>query len=670
MHIVADFPRPVREIEHCFIAMKDGCRLAARIWLPEDAEADPVPAILEYLPYRKRDGTAARDALTHPYFAGHGYAAVRVDMRGNGDSDGLMWDEYLKQEQDDALEVIDWLVAQPWCSGQVGMIGISWGGFNGLQVAARRPPALKAVVTVCSTDDRYADDIHYKGGCLLGENLGWATTMLSLSSRPPDPDLVGDDWRRLWFERLENMPLLVENWLQHQQRDDFWKHGSVCEDFSAIEAAVLAVGGWGDAYSNAVPRLLAGMQAPVRGLVGPWIHQYPHFAKPAPAIGFLQECLRWWDRWLKGRETGIMEEPLYRAYMMDATPPTGDYAYRAGRWIAEDAWPAPGIETLAYRLTADRTLGADGAEAALAIRSPQDCGRASGEFCAMSDGGSEWPGEQRYDDADSLCFDSAPLTERLEIFGAPAVELEVAADRPQALLAVRLCDLDPEGRSSRVTYGVLNLAQREGPEAPAPLEPGRRYAVRVQLDDIAYAVPAGHRLRLAVSTSYWPLVWPSPEAAEVTLTAGTSRLLLPRRPARTETAPRFEDPEGAPPLTQEELRPPRSWRRVTKDLASGKSVLEIFDDSGAHRTLSHGLETGSSYSERYSIHPDDPLSAEAYCAWTQTLGRGAWQVRTEADSKQWADRENFYLEAGLRAYEGGTEVFARQWSRRVPRRNL
>ncbi|MGF1608566.1 MAG: CocE/NonD family hydrolase, partial [Kiloniellales bacterium] len=332
MRVVEQFPRPVREIENCWITLSDGCRLATRIWLPEDAERDPVPAILEYLPYRKRDGTAARDALTHPYVAGHGYAAVRVDMRGNGESDGLMWDEYLKQEQDDALEVIDWLVAQPWCSGKVGMIGISWGGFNGLQVAARAPEALKAIVTLCSTDDRYADDIHYKGGCLLNENLGWASTMLAYSSRPPDPALVGERWRETWLERLENQPLLVENWLRHQRRDAFWKHGSVCEDFGAIKAAVFAVGGWGDAYSNAVPRLLAGLKSPVKALVGPWVHKYPHFAVPGPRIGFLQEALRWWDFWLKGEATGVLRDPAMRAYIIDSYSPQDLPAQLAGRW--------------------------------------------------------------------------------------------------------------------------------------------------------------------------------------------------------------------------------------------------------------------------------------------------------------------------------------------------
>ena len=217
MGLVSEFPRKVVEIENVFIELSDHTRLAARIWLPEDADAHPVPAILEYLPYRKRDGTIERDALTHPYFAGHGYACVRVDMRGSGDSDGVLLGEYLEQEQDDALEVLAWLAQQSWCTGKIGMIGISWGGFNGLQIAARRPPELKAVISICSTDDRYADDIHFMGGCLLLDKLSWGSTMFSLNTAPPDPALVGERWREMWMERLERSGFWVEEWLQHQR---------------------------------------------------------------------------------------------------------------------------------------------------------------------------------------------------------------------------------------------------------------------------------------------------------------------------------------------------------------------------------------------------------------------------------------------------------------------
>ncbi len=338
------FPRAHTVIEHAWIPMSDGCRLAAKIWLPDNAESDPVPALLEYIPYRKSDWTAVGDSTRHAYFAGHGYASVRVDMRGSGNSEGVLLDEYLPQEQEDAVEVLAWLAAQPWCTGATGMFGISWGGFNSLQVAARRPPSLKAIITHCSTDDRYADDVHYMGGCLLSlYMLSWASTMLAINAWPPDPAVVGESWRDLWLERLEGSPPFVEAWLSHQRRDAYWKQGSVCEDYSAIECAVYAVGGWADAYRNAIFRLLAGLPGPRKGLIGPWGHQYPEDGVPGPAIGFLQEAVRWWDHWLKGIDTGIMEEPMVRSWMQEWIPPAPFAAEWPGRWVGDPSWPSPHV---------------------------------------------------------------------------------------------------------------------------------------------------------------------------------------------------------------------------------------------------------------------------------------------------------------------------------------
>ena len=285
MTTVSVFPCAIERRDPVWIPLKDGTRLAARMWLPVGAETSPVPAILEYLPYRRREGTAERDALTHPYVAGHGYACVRVDMRGSGDSEGVLTDEYLPLEQDDAVEVIAWLAAQPWCTGRVGMMGHSWGGFNALQVAARRPPALRAILTSCSTDDRYADDIHYMGGALLTEQEMWSNFMLVKKAMAPDPQIVGDAWRGMWAERLAQTHSLSEVWLAHQRRDAYWKQGSVCEDYSRIECAVMAVCGWEDSYSNFVPRLLEHLPGAKLGIVGPWSHQYP--CRGAPGLSLI-----------------------------------------------------------------------------------------------------------------------------------------------------------------------------------------------------------------------------------------------------------------------------------------------------------------------------------------------------------------------------------------------
>ena len=184
-------------IENEWIPLPDGRRLSSRIWIPENAEKKPVPAILEYLPYRKRDGTAQRDESTYPAFAESGYAGVRVDISGTGESDGDFDDEYSPRELADACEVIEWISKQPWCDGNLGMMGISWGGFNSLQVAALRPSALKAIISIGSTVDRYNDDIHYKNGCLLYSNFSWSSVMLCYASRPPDPELFGKNWKEI-----------------------------------------------------------------------------------------------------------------------------------------------------------------------------------------------------------------------------------------------------------------------------------------------------------------------------------------------------------------------------------------------------------------------------------------------------------------------------------------
>ena len=175
-------------------------------------------------------------------------------------------------------------------------MGISWGGFNGLQIAALRPKPLKAVISIGTTVDRYNDDIHYKNGCLLYANAYWSSTMLCYAARPPDPALVGGKWRNMWFERLDSQPFPLAIWLAHQRRDAFWRHGSICEDYSAIEAPTLIISGWCDGYINAPPAAAAHLVPPTKAINGPWIHKYPHFAWPRPRMDFLAEALRWWDR--------------------------------------------------------------------------------------------------------------------------------------------------------------------------------------------------------------------------------------------------------------------------------------------------------------------------------------------------------------------------------------
>lgn len=671
VEIVDTFPHSVNEVEFERIPLSDGVNLSCRYWLPEDADKKPVPAILEYIPYCTRDGTAARDEAMHPYFAGHGYAAVRVDMRGSGESEGVLLDEYLKLEQDDALEVIAWIADQPWCDGNVGMMGKSWGGFNGLQVAARRPPALKCIITVFSTDDRYADDVHYVGGCMATQNPEWAFVMFPALARPADPALVGDGWRDMWRERLDAMEPWIIPWVEHQRRDAYWKHGSVCEEFSEIKIPVYAIGGWADTYSNPIPRLLAGLDSPVKGLIGPWGHQYMHQAVPGPKMGYMDEALRWWDHWLKGEDNGLMNEPAYRVWVQDSVRPSTCHQERPGYWANEPGWPSSNIEPTTLYLN-DRTLDqAAETEGRVSICSPQTTGQCTPFFGSSGAGGPEDPNDQRPDDETSACFDGAVLEEAFAIVGAPVVNLDLSSDQENAFVCVRLNEVLSSGESLQVSYGILNLTHRNGHESPEALESGRRYGVRVSLNDIAHTFAPGSRIRIAISTAFWPIVWPSPKPTTLTLFTGKSTLCLPVR------EPRSSDAEARP------LAPARHSRvHPTSTLVEAEPAFVGFEvdtdtdiqsfifrsDTGTIRYDRHGWITHVKNDYQYHIHPDDPASACVDLRATEKYGReGQLDARIEAHQKMTCDETHFTIEASIDVFDGDEQVHSRRWNKRIAR---
>ncbi|WP_225630708.1 CocE/NonD family hydrolase [Streptomyces solaniscabiei] len=678
MRYVTHLPCTTKEEEHVVIPMSDGVRLSARIWRPTSSDQEPVPAVLEYIPYRKRDLTSVRDSIHHPYLAGHGYACVRVDLRGTGESEGVLRDEYLEQEQTDAEEILAWLADQPWCDGTTGMMGISWGAFAALQVAARQPPSLKAIVIASFTDDRHADDMHYMGGAMLSDNLAEAGTMFAYGTCPPDPAVVGDRWRDMWHERLEHTRPWVLEWLRHQRRDDYWRHASVAEDYGAVRCPVLASSGWADGYSNAVTRLLAHLDVPRKGLIGPWSHKFPHLGEPGPAIGYLQEVVRWWDHWLKGVDNGVMDGPMLRTWMQDSVPPSTAYEERPGRWVADPSWPSPHVHPVAHPLTRHRITppAEQGAEAetagggdALTVQSPLSVGQFAGKWASYN-APPDLPYDQREEDGGSLVFETEPLTERLEILGSPTVELDLSVAEPVAMVAARLSDVHPDGAATRVTYGLLNLTRRDSTEQPEPLEPGRRYRATVQLNGVAQSFPPGHRIRLSLSTSYWPLAWPPPGPARLSVYENSSTLTLPVRPAdRPDDAPAdpFDEPEGTPPLTTTQLTPPEARWDVKRDLIGYNAELDIVKDGGTVRFDEIGLEVGRRARERYAAVADDFTSVSGESTWTMRFRRDDWDVRVVTHTRLTCDEEDFFVDATLDGWEGGRRVFSRTWNERVPR---
>jgi len=657
-------------LENEWIKLSDGRRLSARIWLPDSALKKPSPAILEYLPYRKRDGTAQRDDSTYPHFAAAGYVGLRVDISGTGESDGDWDDEYSPRELADGCEVIAWIAEQAWCDGNVGMMGISWGGFNGLQIAALQPAALKAVISIGTTVDRYNDDIHYKGGCLLYSNFYWSSTMLCYASRPPDPELVGDSWRDTWLQRLNTQPFPLAMWLAHQRKDEYWKHGSISENYAAVEIPALVISGWADGYINAPPAAAEHL-GNAKSVNGPWIHKYPHIAAPEPRMDFIREALDWWDKWLKGKDNGVEKLPDYRAYILEDAKPLLHHVSAPGRWVAETTLPPDDTRERNYYLAPNRQLlDIPGRTRFKTLSSPQDCGTACGEFFTIRPDG-EMPADQRRDDSGSLVFDSGKLHQPVEILGRPKLHLKISIDKPLGNIAVRLNDIHPNGEVSRVSWGVLNLAHRDGNEDPQPMVPGEAVSVEIKLNECGYRFMRGHKMRVAISTNYWPMVMPPPDNVTATIRLGPDALIaLPVRAgvdAYTMDPPKDKNPLAEYSQISEGLH--RRW--VERNFQTGESHYRIIDDTGEIEVPGHGMISRHRHDERWTIAADDPLSHRSTSRYICWMRRGEWSVHTESDSEMRCDADNFYVKATVRAYQNEELINEREWDEiAIPRDHM
>ena len=665
--VVGTFPRQVVKKENVWIPLSDDARLAATIWLPEDAVEKPVPAILEYIPYRKDDFTAIRDSARHPYFAGHGYASIRVDIRGSGNSDGILKDEYLKQEQDDALEVLDWICKQSWSTGSVGMIGKSWGGFSGLQVAARQHPALKAIITLCSTDDRYNDDVHYRGGNILASDmLWWASTMFAYSARPQDPEVVGEGWKENWLERLNTTPY-VNEWMAHQTKDDYWKHGSISEDFSKVNIPVFTVSGWQDGYTDAVFRLVENLPY-AKGLIGPWAHEYPEVATPEPAIGFLQECLRWWDQWLKGIDTGVKDDPKIITWIQESEKPQVNYEERPGKWVVDHAWPSANVAEKQFWLHDTKLVEAANVEETITVSGVQEHGLYAGVYCPFGEPG-DLPSDQRLENGKSVLFTTDAFREPVDLLGEPTFDMAFTSDEENALIAVRLCDKAPTGESTLISWGMLNLNHLESQEHPEALTTGKVYHASVKLDALGQTIPTGHRLEVSLSTTYWPQAWPSPKP--VTLNVITNEYTKLRLPVRSSTELdreiKFKTPETAPVTDKEIRRAETRTREVIHNTITDEWKLKDFSDEGERKLLTNGMIHGSINRNTYTIKAGDPLSAHVQCEWELTVGREDWDTKLITNSEMTSDLDNFYLINTMTAMYNGEEIFTKTWNEEIPR---
>jgi hypothetical protein len=369
-----------------------------------------------------------------------------------------------------------------------------------------------------------------------------------------------------------------------------------------------------------------------------------------------------------------MAEPMFRVWLQESAPPLTLHPERPGRWVAESVWPAPDIQSQTFSLQGNRLVKQQPPDLTtqppLSFRGSQLCGFEAGMYYSMSAPGDE-PPDQRAEDGRSLCFESEPVINAVDVLGFPEVILRLSVDRPQALLAVRLCDVAPTGESLLVSRGLLNLTHRTGHASPTPLKPDEIYTIKMQLKITGHTLKPGHKWRLAISPTYFPWAWPSPEVVTVTLYPAESEFNLPVRSPRQadDGLAAFGPPETSAPVARDILRAFARDRRVQYDTVTQRTELVDFIDTGRFRLQADDLDYDETAQHSFAITEGEPLSAVTTSKFAIKIGRGDWRVRIETESSLRSDSDHYYTLNQLQAFEGETLVFSRNWSAAIPRDN-
>lgn len=635
------------------------------------AALGPRPALVEFNPYRCRDGMLYVDSLMYPFFAERGYDCYRIDLPGSGDSSGHLRDEYTAEELSCCRQVIDLIGS----NGRVCMMGKSWSAMNALMVAAFDPPAaLAAVIFCCGSDDRFDEDVHYRGGAMMADNFSWASTMFGLNFLPPDPDIV-PDWQAEWTARAAQADFWLRIWgaPDNQARSAYWSDTAVRDHYDKVKVPVFLLSGWRDGYKNTVMRAVSGLanSPDVRALMGPWGHKYPFNGHPGPRIDWLRPVEAWLHSWLKEPDPmppRLEGWPQFLVWLGDSAPPSAEPRLTdPGRWVAEDAaWAEREISLYLHPCQDGRLAGAP-SSGSVVIDTPRDAGAdAMPETSSWGEAGNaDLPGDMTAGDAVSAVFDGDPLTEDLDLFGCPRVAFSFTARADRGALCFRLSEIDPMGGGvALLSYGFVNLTQLAGDRtSPSLLVPGRRYAAEIGLDALGHRIKAGWRLRLSVSTNWFPTLWPSTSTASpVTLHLGDGTWLrLPRRQPRSEDA-------GAKPLIgrytadaerycpSETLFPASTTRGVWRGISDSGWYTELrksFDHGKVrYGGLLNGLVVNLAGGETYRAM----VNGEAYYAtahWATCYERGDWWARTETETRiEWLGGWDFAWRASVTLTDG------------------
>ncbi|HKZ68614.1 MAG TPA: CocE/NonD family hydrolase [Anaerolineales bacterium] len=651
------------------LRMRDGVHLSANLWLPvPKTEGETFPAILEMIPYRKDDWRHNRDAQHGHYFASRGFAFCRLDVRGTGSSEGLALDEYTQAETQDGYEVVEWLAAQERCNGNVGMWGISYGGFTSIQVAILQPPHLKAIVPMYATDDRYLDDVHYIGGCLTVSELAqYAVSMVGMNALPPRLDYTSN-WAEQWKQRLEHTPPLLIEWIKRQTDGPYWRNGSLAPDYSRIKCPIFSIAGWMDGYPSPALRMHQHCTAPRKTLVGNWTHTYPASGYPGPNLDHLHEMEHFFARWLKEEKNDVMDPP-FTFFLREYTEPRAFPEQFNGQWASANNFPLEETQPLILYL-ADSSLSRQpllDSRSHLIRHKPTHGTRAS--LCWGS--GAAPTGlarDLRPDEALLPTYTTEPLAERLDFVGFPEVILHLSCSHPVATAVVRLTDVAPDGTSSFVTGCILNLTHRNSHSEPQPLIPDHIYEVHILFKGTAYCFLPGHRIRISVASGAWPVLWPSPYPSILTLHQGKeypSRLVLPSVPANSYLSPpAFKTTLPDLPAVGGSDDAPSEWQ-IVEDVINDTVMVKVYD--GGTTVMPDGRSLFSGERIEMMAHNTDPLRTRLYNEVIYRLDEQGYKTEIISTGSIRCTETEFVVDIQLRAMLNGNLFFQKTWLESVPR---
>ena len=657
----------VLTIREVMIPMPDGIQLAADLYMPADIPAgEHLPVLLEYTPYRKNDSRGSKYRM-YTYFVKRGYVVARVDIRGTGNSQGRTIPyEYSEIELSDGDAVIAWLAKQDWSNGNVGMFGISWGGFNSIQMAVRKPPALKAFVALMATEDLYQEDVHYMDGIIHIDS--WMMSHDLSNAMPGAPEFrLDEDWL---CNRFEVEPS-VFTYMREQRDGSFWDRASARDKYEQIQIPGYYIGGWYDGYRDSPPRMLEHVKAPVKAMIGPWDHYYPHNAWPAPQVEWRHEAVRWFDQWLKGIDTGILDEPRFAVYVRDWHPPGPGVDEIPGHWRWEEGWPIERSVTKTFYAGQDHGLfSSPSAQATHSLKYKPSVGLAGGGPVMWW--GNIPPDQQSMDDY-SLIYDSHPLDSPLEILGMPRAILKVSADVSRANWVVRICDVAPDGSVTQVGGAAFNGTHRKSAREPEDLIPGKVFPLEIEMHFTSWVFPKGHRIRFAINNAQWPMLWPTPYQMTTTLAIGGvegARVELPVVPPADRPVPKFKLPEEGPSLPD--------YASVDSGNVSGYAEIKSIqrdEQSGA----AFGIATNATsfrypwglehFEERLEHRTSDlnPAETSVIGIYAVAIDLKDRTIRMEQNVVFKSDLKNFHMNFIRRFKVDGETLHEKQWNEIFPR---